>query len=408
MNDISFVFGVATLVLLLVSLLVFYRCRWRDYFLPSRYAEAEEGNESGSPVSIILSVKNQADDLRTALPLLLAQDYDRFEIIVVDRHSIDETRDVVQALQQTHRNLRYTFIPSSARYVNYEKLAISLGVKGAHFPWVVLARADARPAGDGWLSALAQRFSSSVDVVMGYANYEQGESGAGKAAIHERLSRSLRYLRSAADGRAIGCTTANVAIRRDAFLQCGGFRACAGIPEGEGEFLMQAMADETNVALCTSPEATMWLPQPTKGERRWQRMWQREIDAKQTSRTCLFNCREALTSWSTYAVCLSFLGFAALRAYLALDASAYDLRWLYLDIPVFLLTVAICLLSVLLFRRATKVMGAPKYGAVLFGYALQQPFLTFAAMCRHAVHRGEFRRPIVSEDVHDKRRSEDE
>lgn len=407
MTDITIVSGVVALVVSAVSLFVFYRCRWRDYALPVQCAAAEEDGAAGEAVSIVLSVKNQADDLREVLPLLLAQHYGEFEIIVVDRHSIDETRDVVRALQQSHRNLRYTFIPPTARYVNFEKLAITLGVKAAHFPWVVLTRADARPAGEEWLQALSRCFSPSRDVVMGYANYDLGEGGAGKGAVHARLSRSLRYMRAAVDGKAIGCTTANVAFRRAAFLSCGGFRESVGTPEGEGEFLMQALSDGTNVAVCTSSASFVRLPLPTASECRWQRTWQREIDGKQTARTRFFCVREALTSWCTYAVTLAFLSHAVLRGLAVADGSAYALPWLYFDVPVCLLTLGVCLSAVILFRRATKALGAPRYSLRLFGYALRQPFLTLAAMCRHAVHRGEFRRPIVSEDIYDKRRTED-
>ena len=53
-------------------------------------------------VSIIIAARNEAINLCKNLPLFLQQDYDYYEVIVVNDHSTDDTRNVVLEVDQ-HR-----------------------------------------------------------------------------------------------------------------------------------------------------------------------------------------------------------------------------------------------------------------------------------------------------------------
>jgi cellulose synthase/poly-beta-1,6-N-acetylglucosamine synthase-like glycosyltransferase len=59
-------------------------------------------------VSVIVPVRNEADCIANTLSQLLAQDYpeDRFEVLVADGGSTDDTRTIVTALTEQHANLR--------------------------------------------------------------------------------------------------------------------------------------------------------------------------------------------------------------------------------------------------------------------------------------------------------------
>ena len=54
------------------------------------------------PLSIVIAAHNQATALRRHLPEILAQEYERFEVIVVDMRSTDETKDVLERLELQH------------------------------------------------------------------------------------------------------------------------------------------------------------------------------------------------------------------------------------------------------------------------------------------------------------------
>src|SRR5437764_10652637 len=59
-------------------------------------------------VSVIVPVRNEAGFIAATLSQLFAQDYpaERFEILVADGGSTDDTRAVVSRLAERHKNLR--------------------------------------------------------------------------------------------------------------------------------------------------------------------------------------------------------------------------------------------------------------------------------------------------------------
>lgn len=59
-------------------------------------------------ISVVVPVRNEARAIANTLVDLLRQSYaqDRFEIIVVDGESTDDTRTIVQKLCQEHANLK--------------------------------------------------------------------------------------------------------------------------------------------------------------------------------------------------------------------------------------------------------------------------------------------------------------
>lgn len=408
MTHIYIYYGVLASLLLLLCLVILYRCRWRDYLLPSRYASPEDGDEGDSPVSIVVTTGGGAEALRENLPLLLAQDYARFEVIVVDTRPAGEALDVVRQLQQSYRHLRYTFIPPSARYVDHEKLALTLGIKAAHYPWVLLTTAEACPASPQLLATMARCLSSERDVVLGHVGLRVPEEGGSRAAIHDGLSRSLRAMRAAADGEAIDCSMACVAIRREAFLRHGGFGTDCTVVGGEGMLLMKALSHDGNTAICTAPDAFMWLPAPSAAEVRAQRIERYALWERTTPRYRRYAGREALTSWATYIILSVVLTTVAYTLYEVITASAYDLQLLYPDVPVLVLLITPALLSVFLFRKATTALCAPRYGFRLMGYALKQPWQSLWARLLSVFCKRHLHRPLTPEGEGERRRERGE
>jgi cellulose synthase/poly-beta-1,6-N-acetylglucosamine synthase-like glycosyltransferase len=80
--------------------------------LPS-LARKSEAVASLPFISVIVPVRNEADHIQRTLIQLLTQDYDcrRFEVIVADGQSTDETWSIVAALQKEYANLQLLLNP---------------------------------------------------------------------------------------------------------------------------------------------------------------------------------------------------------------------------------------------------------------------------------------------------------
>ena len=59
----------------------------------------EINNNYYPPISVIICAKNEAVNLKKKLPKVLQQRYSNFEVIVIDDHSSDETRQVIESFK---------------------------------------------------------------------------------------------------------------------------------------------------------------------------------------------------------------------------------------------------------------------------------------------------------------------
>ena len=73
-------------------------------------------DKSGPSFSILITVYNQANELRDNLPAYLTQQYEQgYEVIVIDESSSDESPDVLKLLKKDYPRLYSTFLPKPNR-----------------------------------------------------------------------------------------------------------------------------------------------------------------------------------------------------------------------------------------------------------------------------------------------------
>ena len=112
-------------------------------------------NPGSSPLSIVIIVHNQAEAIEQNLSLFLSLDYDApYEVIVVNDASTDETPDVLKRLKSEHERLYTTFMPVSVPNPSRRQLTLSIGIKAAHHPYVMLADINRPPTSSSWLQNL--------------------------------------------------------------------------------------------------------------------------------------------------------------------------------------------------------------------------------------------------------------
>lgn len=120
--------------------------------------------EQKRPISIVMTVHDQAELLEQNLPAFLTLNYEgQYEVIVVDDMSTDETPDVLKRIKAEYPRLYSTFLPSSV-IVNpsRKRLALSVGAKAAHYDYIVLADIRRTPINTDWLAGLADGEASLV------------------------------------------------------------------------------------------------------------------------------------------------------------------------------------------------------------------------------------------------------
>lgn len=108
-------------------------------------------------ITALIGTYNRSGLLRGAIERMLAQDTGglRYELIIVDNNSTDDTRQVVESfIAQGHSHVRYLF--EGRQGVSHAR---NLGIANARAPIVALTDDDVRVAAD-WLSSIVRAFKA--------------------------------------------------------------------------------------------------------------------------------------------------------------------------------------------------------------------------------------------------------
>ena len=127
------------------------------------------------PVSVVIPLF--AEDysfVEERLPLVLAQNYPDFEVVIVYvGHDSDFYEDLVQ-LRHSFPQISTTKIQLDPRFPISRKMALNVGIKSAHYEHMVFTSTDAVPQTDRWLSLMAKGFMRG-DIVLGYCGVERAK-----------------------------------------------------------------------------------------------------------------------------------------------------------------------------------------------------------------------------------------
>ena len=213
------------------------------YSAPHRYCKAErkgkfQSSEKQPGMSVIIAASDQEEMLAKHLPLILEQDYPDFEVIVVDDNSKDDTKELLERLAKQYPQLYMTHTSDSIRYISHKKLALTLGIKAAKKEWVVFTEANCYPTSRQWLSRLARHCTDSVDVVLGYSNYERKTGFANLCYVYDTLIQQFHMLGAALLKTGHMGVGRNMAYRRELFFTHKGYSRHLDLERGEDDLFI--------------------------------------------------------------------------------------------------------------------------------------------------------------------------
>lgn len=223
-------------------------------------------------VSVVIYSRENNPGLGKLLPMLLTQTYDgAYEVIVVADGDREQTRDMVTQLAVGHRNIRLTFVPDEAHNLSRRKLGITLGVKAARQPYIILTTSDVRIDSELWLARMARNFADGYDIVLGHAvldrTHDRGIGGTARA--FDRAVEAVTYLGSAICGKTYRGSGYNIGFRRQLFFDCKGFAGSLNLHAGDDDIFVSRIAAEgvTAVELDDEAHVTVDLYNPRREHR---------------------------------------------------------------------------------------------------------------------------------------------
>lgn len=208
------------IILFVLALVYIYQIVRRCVIVSRKSGPIDKPEHEG--VSVIITSHNNAEYLKKNLPSFLMQAYDKFEVIVVDECSEDDTQDVLAEIQKDYPQLRCTRIFPDTKFRFTKKLAINIGVLAAKYDILLFSEINCRPASIHWVKRLESCFDKNTAVAIGFANYDF----RGKKVRILRMFRFLRFVKimvMSKNKKYIFGDGCNMAYRKSYYIQNRGF-----------------------------------------------------------------------------------------------------------------------------------------------------------------------------------------
>lgn len=210
------------------------------------------------PISVIICARNEAENLKTFLPKILAQDYPNFEVIVVNDRSWDGTADILEEFAKLYSKLKIVTVAEGSKFIAGKKFAVTMGIKAANYDWLVFTDADCEPASTNWLMGMQQPVNEEIELVLGYSPYFKRRGLLNSLIRFETFFTAVNYLSFALKGMPYMGVGRNMAYKKELFFKSKGFAAHMHIPSGDDDLFVNANANSSNTAICIHKDVHVW------------------------------------------------------------------------------------------------------------------------------------------------------
>ena len=216
------------------------------------------------PVSVVIAARNELVNLKSLLPKLLSQDYQEFEIILVDDQSEDETEDWLRKDYDGIDNFKYIRINSTPAHIHSKKYALTIGIKQAKNPVILLTDADCFPVSDQWIRTMASKYVEGKKIILGYSGYIREKSFLNYFIRYETLITGLQYLGWAGIGLPYMGVGRNLSYLKNFFIEKKGYKKFQTVTGGDDDLFVNEHATSKITSTALGKEAvTLSKPKNT-------------------------------------------------------------------------------------------------------------------------------------------------
>ena len=214
-------------------------------FLLGLFHRRSGRNKIKYTVSVIVAARNEENNVSQLLFDLSHQTYSKnlYEVIIVNDGSSDRTAHIVTEFARQHDNVHLVTVDAVPPGYSPKKFALQTAVQHSTADIILATDADCRVKST-WIEAMVSYFTPSVGMVLGFSQFGRKRD---KQNFLERLQAFdfLQLLAAAAGSCSLGlpwaATGQNLAYRREAFQQVGGYDKVAHRISGDDVLLLQLM-----------------------------------------------------------------------------------------------------------------------------------------------------------------------
>ena len=245
-------FTLVLLIILAINIVILFLYYGLFYLrIGIRKEKKNEENEENLPgVSVVLTVKNEAEQLKKNLEHLLKQNYSNFEVIVINHVSRDQTRFILQTYQDKYPNLKIVNFSQDVNLFQGKKFPLSIGIQSAKNDIILLTECNCTPKSQSWIREVAEQFNDNTQCLLAYSNVKTKNSLLNAFVQYDNLSYNASMFGFAMLGMPYTGCGKNLAYRRSFFFQKGGFINHYHLPFGEDDIFINENSTRKNTNIC--------------------------------------------------------------------------------------------------------------------------------------------------------------
>lgn len=230
-------------LILLIHYLIFLL---KIYSGLSKLTNSSTENIPDEFVSIIVPFRNEEKNILTTHYNLTGQDYpqEKFEIIFVNDSSADDSVNLLENLPPK-KNVSLYSVPGDFSKNAHKKRAIRFGIEKSKGDIIVTTDADCVHTKD-WLKNLLKFIDTETGFVSGPVEFNSAPNLFSKMQKLEFAGLVITGAGLIGAGNPIICNAANIAYRKKAFEEVGGFAYQMDLSSGDDELLMQKIHRDTD------------------------------------------------------------------------------------------------------------------------------------------------------------------
>jgi glycosyltransferase involved in cell wall biosynthesis len=262
-------FSTVELALLVVVLLSFFIQVYYNlkYFLSATKGKKSEG-ETPDGVSVIVCARNEEANLMELIPIIMEQEFRKFQLIVVNDSSWDDTADILKALQVSYPSMHIIEINEDKQMMQGKKFALTLGIKAAMYDVVLLTDADCRPTSSHWITEMTKGIGERKEISLGFSGYKKYPGYLNKLIRFDAFITGLNYLGFAKTGRPYMGVGRNLSYTKTAFFRIGGFRTHYKLASGDDDLFVKEASTARNTQNVSHYDAQT-ISEPHKTWAKW-------------------------------------------------------------------------------------------------------------------------------------------
>lgn len=210
----------------------------------------------GKPISLILTLRNEEENIEAYLPPLLNISNVDYEVVAVDDFSSDNSMSILGAIKNKYPNLKISCLNQETWYS--VKMAQNLAIKASGYDWVMVIPPTLCQFKQDWLKAVTSSVNLNQDVVVSYSNVKPAGTFFNNLYRTENFFQQVKSAGFILNRLPFIISEENVAFRKDKYFAEGGYRHKVSEPYANLELLINNFIKTKNTSILYTEETSVF------------------------------------------------------------------------------------------------------------------------------------------------------